>query len=162
MCNGIIIRNTLDLYAIVCSESANVPVNGWIGGPAGGRVVSGPSSVSGSSLRARSRANSAIKESGVSASIRLDWSRINCGARHGTAAQPIPQKCHTPLRLKRAFLLFVHFSLPYPPPLPPLFSTFLGGEVDLLIASKSPHAIDSPEGKQRRTQNMAPTSKVVC
>ena len=24
------------------------------------------------------------------------------------------------LRLKRAFLLFLHFSLPYPPPLPPL------------------------------------------
>ena len=74
-------------------------------------------------------------------------------ARHGSATQPA--KSHTPLtqdrynlilsylplRLKRAFLLFLHFSLPYPPPLPPLFSTFWGGEVDLLIASQSPHAI---------------------
>ena len=53
---------------------------------------------------------------------------------------------------KRAFLLFLHFSLPYPPPLPPLFSTFWGGEVDLLIASKSPHARDSfARGQRRRT-----------
>eukprot|EP00964_Phaeocystis_antarctica_P130747 scaffold94615_cov60-Phaeocystis_antarctica.AAC.7 len=75
MCNGIIIRNTLDLYATVCSESANVPVNGWIGSSAGGRSVSGLSSFSGSSLRAWSRGNSAEQELSVGAGIRLDCSR---------------------------------------------------------------------------------------
>ena len=66
MCKGIIFRNALDRYATVCSGSANLPVNGWIGGSAGGRTGSGPSPASRSSLRARSRASSAARGAGVS------------------------------------------------------------------------------------------------
>eukprot|EP00964_Phaeocystis_antarctica_P061465 scaffold36743_cov65-Phaeocystis_antarctica.AAC.2 len=90
MWNGIIIRNTLDLYATVCSESANLPVNRWIGGSVSS--VSGLSSFSGSSLRAWSRGNSAEQELSVGAGIRLDWSRalaFNCGPRCGTV-RPSP------------------------------------------------------------------------
>ena len=55
MCKGIITRNALDRYAAASSGSANLPVNGWIGGSARRwpPTGSGPSSVSGSSLRGR-------------------------------------------------------------------------------------------------------------
>ena len=54
MCKGIITRNALDRYAAASSGSANLPVNGWIAGSAGGRT--GPSSVTGSSNARASRA----------------------------------------------------------------------------------------------------------
>ena len=71
-------------------------VNGWIG-----RAVLGPSSFSGSSLRARSRANSAEHELSVGASIRLDWSRVSQlrgTVQHGAAVSVRPRLHAGPIR----------------------------------------------------------------
>ena len=58
-CRGNALRNALDPNATVCSEAANVPVNGWISGTTSGCLLA-----SGSSLRAWLRAGSVTERVG--------------------------------------------------------------------------------------------------